>query len=1083
MYLSSQQRRLELPESLRTQMFAFRRRVWAIKLMEASCGAAFGVLIAYLATFILDRLWDTPADVRLAIFISALVGCALVPLALHRWIWRQRRLEQLARLLSRTHPRIGDQLLGIIELVNSDSEQARSIVLCEAAVEQVAEQARTRDFSHAVPNPKHRRRGLLAFGAMAVGLGLLAIYPAAATNAWERFLAPWRDTPRYTFAMVEPLPERLVVAHGEPFALPVKLAEQTVSRPDQAEARVGIQQPIVAPLTDGRYPFELPPQIEPGALDIRVGDFTQRIHLEPTLRPELSGVEAEIVLPEYLGRRGSIKKDVRGGTLTLVNGSRATIVATTTRELAAAKVDRQPIDPRGDRVVSPATAIDGSRQMEFQWLDRNGLGGKEPFILTLNGRPDEPPTISCDGLPSRKVVLDTEHLSFKVTARDDYGVKRVGLEWAGIDKTNFKTPAAGERILAAGGPDRETLELTGAFSAAALGIEPQPINVRLFVEDYFPNRNRVYSATYLLYVLNAEQHAIWLTEQLSKWHRLALDVRDKELQLFETNKQLRQLSADELNQPDTRRRIETQAEGERSNGRRLTNLVASGEDLVKQAMRNPEFGVGHLEKWAEMLQILKDISANRMPSVADLLKQAARAPGVAKAAPMSGPKAGEVRASSPGKGANGGKDPPPNQKPNPSIVDIESSQQPAKSDEKAAAKNSSSKPPRLGLPVTMLAGGKSNPSSPAAPKMEEAVSKQQDLLAEFEKVADELNRVLANLEGSTLVKRLKAASRVQNRVAGRLGDQVGEAFGVPTATAKVAQKTLFTELSGQEAKSSQDVSHIMDDMQAYFERRRFMKFKTVLDDMLKQDAIGSLRQLGDDLPKENGLSMAQCEFWSDTLDRWAEDLVDPACCGACPGCKSRDSLPPSIVLEVLQVLEAEVNLREDTRVAQQAKAAMPKEQYSQQANGLSKAQDKLRDRIDKVTERIQDLPEGDARFAPEIQLLGDVSRVMDEAAGILARPETGSPAIAAETEAIELLLKSKHFNPGGGGGGGSNPGGGGGGTTTDSALSLIGRGINEKEVRDAPHAAPATGDSGATLPEEFRTGLDAYFNRLEKKDH
>jgi hypothetical protein len=25
-----------------------------------------------------------------------------------------------------------------------------------------------------------------------------------------------------------------------------------------------------------------------------------------------------------------------------------------------------------------------------------------------------------------------------------------------------------------------------------------------------------------------------------------------------------------------------------------------------------------------------------------------------------------------------------------------------------------------------------------------------------------------------------------------------------------------------------------------------------------------------------GLSIAQAEFWSDTLDRWAEDLVDPA---------------------------------------------------------------------------------------------------------------------------------------------------------------------------------------------------------------
>jgi hypothetical protein len=191
-------------------------------------------------------------------------------------------------------------------------------------------------------------------------------------------------------------------------------------------------------------------------------------------------------------------------------------------------------------------------------------------------------------------------------------------------------------------------------------------------------------------------------------------------------------------------------------------------------------------------------------------------------------------------------------------------------------------------------------------------------------------------------------------------------------------------------------------------------------------------------------------------------------------------LPPSIVLEVLQILEAEVNLREDTRVTQQAKPAVEKEQYAQQADGLSKTQHQLQDRVDKVTQRIRELPDGEAQFAKEIGLLSAVSGVMGEATAILARPETGSPAIAAETEAIELLLQSRRFNPGGGGGGGSNPGGGGGGTTNDSALSLVGRGVNEKEVRESPRAAQATGDTGATLPEEFRTGLDAYFNRLEK---
>jgi hypothetical protein len=876
MFISSQQRRLELPESLRTQMFGFRRRLWGIKLLEAGCGAAFGILLAYLVTFLLDRVWDTPANVRTAIFVAALVGCGILPVALHRWIWRRRQLDQLARLLSRAHPSIGDQLLGIIELVESESEQARSIALCEAAIEQVAEKAQSRDFSDAVPNPKHIRRAVLAAGGLVIGLGLLGLYPAAATNAWARFLMPWRDTPRYTFAMVEHLPDRLVVAHGEPFSLSVKLAEQTVSRPDQAEARVGAQPPVVAQLAEGGYTFELPPQIDAVWLDVRVGDFTKRLRVEPTLRPELNSVVADITLPEYLGRAGPIKKDVRGGTVSLVKGSRVTFVATATRELAAGMVNGQPVTIQGATLVSPAMQVDGKQQVELQWQDQFGLGGKEPFVVTIDGREDQAPTVASDGLPSRKVVLDTEHIGFKTIAQDDYGVKRVGMEWRGIDTTNFKNPAAGERILAAGGPEQELLELDGTFRAASLGIEPQPLHVRLFVEDFLPGRKRVYSPPYLLYVLNAEQHAIWLTNELSKWHRHALDVRDRELQLYETNKQLRQLSAEELNQEATRRRIETQAQAERANGRRLSNLVATGEDLVKQAMRNPEFGVGHLEKWAEMLQILKDISANRMPSVADLLKQAAQAPSLAKNAPSNkGPMAGQIRTAMAGKQGEGSKEESAKKNAVPSIVDVESSQQPPKPDEKQSPPSESKGAPRLGLPTTLLAGGasKQNDACPAGQKMEEAVTQQQDLLAEFEKIADELNRVLANLEGSTLVKRLKAASRLQYRIAGRLADLVSQAFGT---VAREPQNSQSKELSKQEAKSSQDVSNIMDDMQGYYERRRLVNLKNVLDDMLKLDVVGSLRQLSDDLPKETGLSIAQCEYWSDTLDRWAEDLVDAA---------------------------------------------------------------------------------------------------------------------------------------------------------------------------------------------------------------
>ncbi len=228
------------------------------------------------------------------------------------------------------------------------------------------------------------------------------------------------------------------------------------------------------------------------------------------------------------------------------------------------------------------------------------------------------------------------------------------------------------------------------------------------------------------------------------------------------------------------------------------------------------------------------------------------------------------------------------------------------------------------------------------------------------------------------------------------------------------------------------------------------------------------------------MSIAQCEFWSDTLDRWAEDLVDPACKGTCPGSKSKSSLPPSIVLEVLQILEGEVNLREETRVAEQAKPALESSDYGAQAVKLSGTQKELAGRVEKVTEKIRALPDAEQEFGKEIALLGQVGTVMDDATGILVRPETGNPAVAAETEAIELLLKSKRINPKGGGGGGSSPGGG-----RDRHDAGLGPGApggwpEREEVKEDHGVSQATGDAGPSLPEEFRTGLDEYFNRLER---
>ena len=153
-----QRHQLELPEAMRAKLEQFRRRVWLVKIAEGLLAAVFGLAISYLLVFALDRVWDTPAVLRLAILIGGAAGLGILfPLKCHRWVWRQRHLEQVARLLKHRFPRLGDQLLGIVELAKSESEQQRSGALVRAAMAQVDKATRDRDFTDGVPHPRHRR--------------------------------------------------------------------------------------------------------------------------------------------------------------------------------------------------------------------------------------------------------------------------------------------------------------------------------------------------------------------------------------------------------------------------------------------------------------------------------------------------------------------------------------------------------------------------------------------------------------------------------------------------------------------------------------------------------------------------------------------------------------------------------------------------------------------------------------------------------------------------------------------------------------------------------------------------------------
>ena len=1128
------QAEVNLPVRMKAALEQYQKRVWIIKLAEGSLAAIFGIMISYLVVFGLDRLFDTPTLLRVLILLTGMVGMVLfLPLKYYNWVWQHRSLEGIARLLQHKFPRFGNHVLGIVELASSRTDQSASPALVEAAMRQVDAEVAKHNLSEAVPNPRHRRWAWAAgIPIILVVIGIVVI-PATSRNTLARWLTPWRNVERYTFAQLEGDTDRRVVAYAESFDVEARLKADSPWKPESGEARYADQTPVVTERDGTTYKFQLPPQTQEGSVALRVGDARRSIPIEPKLRPALKDLTAKVQLPDYLQRQEPRIDDVRGGIVNLVKGSTATLEATTTRELSEATLNNRPQKVDGASVTTEPIAVETTTEMHLTWRDRFGLAAREPQVLRFEALDDEAPTVAFSKLKNNQVVISNEVLAFEIQAADDFGLKRIGLEWAGIaNPVHNPEPTSGEKTVSAGTPTADTLTVAATFSPQRENVKPQSLRLRAYAEDYLPNRERAYSSHLVLHVLTPAEHFKWLVGQMQLWTGAAKDVHDRELQLHQINRELRDLPPATLDDPAQRKRIQEQAAAERANAARLDSLIETGTALVKEAAKNEEFDAEQLESWADIMEQLEEIAGQRMPSVADLLSRAAEAPGSTAETDSTGEptaNAGEPgQPSAQGPPSPSGREPsesekvekygPDNIMPPEGLdetpedpntpgkgVSVDRSKQPDAEDGKPgftpanptptvsdveSGFNKSDKaegqaPQVVGglrIPTTMLKGSNRDsedeedadtPAPQAADLVLEAVEEQQELLDAFAKLADEMSRLLVSFENSTFVKRLKAASRKQIDIAVDLNNL--DSFGLDR-TAALNNQSDRERIAERETNESKTVSTIIQDMVAYSDRRPSPNYLRVLSEM--QDALVS-NQMQDIAKTINknfvGQSTIEAEFWADTLDRWAEQLVDPLPDSPPPqgGMMELPNLPPEIVLEVLRIIDREIQLREETRELEQAKEAITPDKYTERSNALYDTQITVTEDTHEVAAQISLLPNAqEPLIQQQLAKVAAAAEVMDEVEDILAEPDTGPKAIAAITEVIEILLQTCRIP--------NTPMITTAPPATAAALMLMGIGddtgtafIENRSLRQA------TGKAGRVLPEEFRQGLDAYFNVLE----
>lgn len=852
-----------IPESLRLQLADFRRLLWRVKILEAIAAGIIGLLVSFLLVYGLDRICPTPGWLRLLILAGgvSLFG-VFAPYWLHRWVWRQRRDTQLARLIAKRYPGLGDRLLGVIELQNQlGSADSLSPRLREAAMAAVAAETGRRTLDDALPTHHHRRWSLAAMTLAIITAVVCTLAPRAGFNALQRWLLPLSTTERYTFTKLDQPPVYQAVAFGEAFDVTLRLARESEQRPASATGRYGLQPGLASTLERDLYRFTFPGQQAPGTIVFRVGDLRHELRIEPLLRPSIESVRATVTPPAYL-QIPARTLDLNTGVLTAVNGSQVRIELAMNRPLASGTFGpsrRLAVEPAKDAPAhaplagaleltgklarTPGLAIGAVPfEIPFAWTDQFGLAGNAGFRLQVDALQDAAPTCYLQGVDRQKVLLPEETVDFEVLAEDDFGVKATGIEWSGqFTRPTNETPAKGELQLAAGAPEQRRMLQPSAFSPAAFGITPQKITLRGYTEDYFPQRARVYSEPVILYVLTRDEHAQMLKTRFDRQITELEDLARREQNLLEENQRLERLDGGDLQKDDTRKRLEAQQQEESETQRRMDELTRQMEQLMKDSARNGDIDKKTLKKMADALKAMQELSQQDVPKVRQKLGDAQE----------------------------------PSNTPDKSKKDVDL-----------------------------------------------AVQHQQKVVEKMQQAIEQANDANRRFEAGTFVNRLKKAAGEENGIVASLKDAFERILGVKSQALDPSDVHRLNENIRQQSDTTSDVRWIQEDLGHYFARTQTESFKVLLDAMHDSHIDIGLEEVRSKLTANCSYQAAEgAKKWAEQLAAWAHQLDgdkdQDAGGGGDGGGPSPEDEDFEFMLRVMKLIQQEQDLRSRTRVLEQ----------------------------------------------------------------------------------------------------------------------------------------------------------------------
>jgi hypothetical protein len=631
---------VSLPESLQRQFTDLRNRLFSLETLFAVAAGLSAILLSFLLVIISDRLWDTPIWLRVTIFGAGLlsaIGSVLWWLRL--WVLKPRDLRALAVLVQRKYRRLGDRLLGIVELSDEASRPVYfSPELYRAAITQVTEEAIKYNFSDAANRTRTNRQLLAGTGLLLLVIIPALILPAATWNSFRRWIAPLARIPRFTLIELASLPRERVVAHGEKFKVSGKVIYRSFWKPARVQLQLANGQRFPAKAQNGEFTLEVPAQVQDAKATIRAGDAEHQITFRAHHRPAIQEATAHIDLPEYLGYPRQAE-NAQSGLLEVLEGSSVSLSARLSRPLGSASLQAGDKSFPNISVVSnsfttPKLAVTDLNEFALSWVDTLGLSNTVPWKLAIQTRRDFAPVPEIEELYRDTAILETEVLPLPLRASDDFGLKSLGLTWSyGQSGDGGETNAVSTNAVIARRDythdikttDTKYLEHTFNFSPAVLGVPPETtIEIRAFAVDYLPGRERSESPSYRIHVLGNAQHAEMVRQNLESLLVQLEEITRLEDRIASETREMKDLQ--KLDTPEAAKKISELEQAQQRNSAELQQLAQEGMKTLREALRNPAFNEDTLMDWTKNLAQMQKLAQQQMKEAAKSLQSAAQSP-------------------------------------------------------------------------------------------------------------------------------------------------------------------------------------------------------------------------------------------------------------------------------------------------------------------------------------------------------------------------------------------------------------------------------------------------------------------------